>query len=75
FLGIGYPIIPFGIGWGLFPNLYYYMLAGSIHIFGRNEIGLRMVSALFGTFCVPLVYLIGRRFWGKLAGFTGAWLI
>lgn len=74
-LGIGDPIPPFWVGWGLFPNLYYYMLAGSIHIFGRNEIGLRMVSALFGTFCVPLVYLIGRRFWGKLAGYTGAWLI
>jgi 4-amino-4-deoxy-L-arabinose transferase-like glycosyltransferase len=75
FLGIGYPISPFGVGWGLFSNLYYYMLAGSIHIFGRNEIGLRMVSALFGTFCAPLVYLIGRKFWGKLAGFTGAWLV
>ena len=74
-LGIGNPITPFGVGWGLFPNLFYYMQAGSIYIFGRNAIGLRMISALFGTACVPLVYLIGRKFWGKIAGFTGAWLI
>jgi 4-amino-4-deoxy-L-arabinose transferase-like glycosyltransferase len=74
-LGIGTPITPFGLGWGLFPNLFYYIQAGSINIFGRNGIGLRMVPALFGTACVPLVYLIGRKFWGKVAGFTGAWLI
>jgi 4-amino-4-deoxy-L-arabinose transferase-like glycosyltransferase len=74
-LGIGNPITPFGVGWGSFPNLFYYMQAGSIYIFGRNAIGLRMISALFGTACVPLVYLIGRKFWGKIAGFTGAWLI
>ncbi len=74
-LGIGNPIAPFGTGWAALPNLFFYLPAGAIHIFGRNEIGIRMVSALFGTLCIPLVYLIGRKFWGKLAGFSGAWLI
>jgi 4-amino-4-deoxy-L-arabinose transferase-like glycosyltransferase len=74
-LGIGNPISPFDTGWASLPNLFFYLPAGFINIFGRNEIGLRMVSAIFGTLCIPLVYLIGRKFWGKLAGFTGAWLI
>jgi 4-amino-4-deoxy-L-arabinose transferase-like glycosyltransferase len=74
-LGFGDPLPPFGVGWGLLPNLLYYMVAVSIKIFGRNEIGVRMISALFGVACVPLVYLIGRKFWGKLAGFSGAWLV
>ncbi len=75
FLGIGDPISPFGIGWGPLPNLFYLWQAGSIAVFGRNLIGLRLISAIFGTACIPLVYLIGKKSWGKLAGFTGAWLI
>lgn len=75
FLGIGEPISPLGIGWGPLPNLFYLWQAGFIAIFGRNLIGLRLVSALFGIACIPLVYMIGKKSWGKLAGFTGAWLI
>jgi len=74
-LGVGDFLPPFGVGWGLLPNLLYYMVAVTIKIFGRNEIGVRMMSALFGAACIPLVYLIGRKFWGKLAGFSAAWLI
>lgn len=75
FLGIGEPITPLGIGWGPLPNLYFLWEAGFIAILGRNLVGLRLVSALFGTACIPLVYLICKRSWGKVAGFTGAWLI
>ncbi len=44
-------------------------------LFGQNLFGLRIISALMGTGCVPLLYLIGRKYWGKLAGFTAAWLM
>jgi len=71
----GSPTSPFGVGWATLPSLFFYLPAGSIFLFGRNEVGLRMVSALFGALSVPLVYLIGRKFWGKIAGFTAAWLL
>lgn len=74
-LGIGNPIDPFGTGWAALPNLFFYLMAGSISIFGRNEIGVRALSALFGILCVPLTYFVGKKFWGKAAGFTAAWLI
>lgn len=75
FLGIGEPISPMGIGWGPLPNLYFLWEAGFIAILGRTATGIRLISALFGTACIPLVYLICKKSWGKLAGFTGAWLI
>lgn len=75
FLGIGEPISPLGIGWGPLPNIYFLWEAGFIAVLGRNLIGLRLISALFGTACIPLVYLICKKSWGKMAGFTGAWLI
>lgn len=75
FLGVGDPIAPFSVGWGPLPNLFYLVQAGFIAIFGRNAIGLRMASAVFGTACVPLVYLFGKKYWGKIAGFSGAWLM
>ena len=36
---------------------------------------LRILSAVFGALCMPLVYLIGRMGWGKIAGFVAAALI
>ncbi len=74
-LGIGEPLAPFRTGWGPLPNLFYYLMALTIKIFGRNEIGLRMLSPIFGAACVPLIYYIGKLSWGRIAGFTGAWLI
>lgn len=75
FLGVGDPISPFGFSWSSSPNLSFLWRAGFIAVFGRNEFGLRIMPALFGTACVPIIYLIGRKFWGKIAGFTGAWLM
>jgi len=44
-------------------------------LWGKNLTGLRMLSALTGTMCIPLVYLIGRKSWGKVGGFGSAWLM
>ncbi len=74
-LGIGEPLAPFRTGWGPHPNLFYYMQAITIKIFGRNEIGLRMLSPFFGAGCVPLVFYLGKLIWGKLAGYSAAWLL
>lgn len=69
------PIPPFVTMWLAHPTLFHYLQAASLAIFGENEVGLRMVSAIFGTACVPLVYGIGRIGWGRLAALTAAWLL
>lgn len=74
-LGIGEPLAPFRVGWGPHPNLFYYLQAITIRIFGRNEIGLRILSPFFGAACVPIIFYIGKMNWGKVAGYTGAWLV
>ncbi|MCS7220257.1 MAG: glycosyltransferase family 39 protein [Anaerolineae bacterium] len=65
----------FVTGWLDHPTLFHYLQAASMAIFGRDEVGLRMLSAIFGSACVPLIYWIGRVGWGRLAGFTAAWLM
>jgi 4-amino-4-deoxy-L-arabinose transferase-like glycosyltransferase len=65
----------FATGWLDHPTLFHYLQAASMVVFGKDEVGLRMLSAIFGAACVPLIYLIGRMGWGKPAGFTAAWLM
>jgi uncharacterized membrane protein len=43
---------------------------GSVALFGRNEIAVRLPAALFGTAAVVLAWLVARR----LAGRPGGWL-
>jgi 4-amino-4-deoxy-L-arabinose transferase-like glycosyltransferase len=52
-----------------------YVVAGFIAILGPTVTALRMLSALAGVACVPLVYGIGRVGWGPLAGAMAAWLL
>ena len=66
---------PFTTGWLDHPTLFNYLQAASMDLFGRTEAGTRMISVLFGTACVPLMYLIGRKVWGRVAGMTSAWLL
>jgi len=42
------------------PPLYYVLAWGWSRIFGTGEVGLRSLSALFGTLTVPLAYLAAR---------------
>lgn len=57
------------------PYVFNYLQAVSMAIFGTDEAGLRMLSVVFGTLCIPLVYSIGRIGWGRTAGIVSAWLI
>jgi len=66
---------PFVTGWYNIPTLYSYAQALSLAIFGRDEAGVRMMTALAGTFLVPLTWVIGRIGWGRLMGSAAAILM
>ncbi|HXF00524.1 MAG TPA: glycosyltransferase family 39 protein [Solirubrobacterales bacterium] len=44
------------------PPLYYVLVWGWSKVFGTGEVGLRSLSALFGTLTVPLAYAAAARF-------------
>ena len=50
------------------PPLYYVLAWGWTKEFGRSEWGIRSLSALFGTFTVPVGYAIGRQLAGRRVG-------
>ena len=52
-----------------------YLMAPLLGLFGRNEVGLRLLPALFGAATIPFLYLIGRNGWGIIAGGAAAWLL
>jgi sugar lactone lactonase YvrE len=64
----GRPAPLFGYGWWGVPNLYFYILAFSLRIFGDNMVGDRMVSVVSGMLAVWYVYRIGRLLWGPRVG-------
>lgn len=53
-------------------GLYMYLLAAGIEVFGRSEETLRLVSAIIGTFTVPLLYLLARVMFGRATALFAA---
>jgi 4-amino-4-deoxy-L-arabinose transferase-like glycosyltransferase len=51
------------------PVLYNWFVALSLLVFGFDEFAARLPSALLGVGCVFVVYLLGRKMFGPLAGF------
>lgn len=51
------------------PILYNWFVSFSFLAFGFNEFAARLPSALLGTGCVMVVYLLGRSMFGPMAGF------
>lgn len=49
--------------------IYYYFMAPFLWLFQYDPIGPAIMVALFGTATVLLVYLIGKEFFGRIAGF------
>ena len=43
------------------PILFYWLVAASYKTFGTNLYSARLVSSIFGTLCIPIVYIIARR--------------
>jgi 4-amino-4-deoxy-L-arabinose transferase-like glycosyltransferase len=57
------------------PPLYYLFAWLWSHLFGVHEVGLRSLSALFGTATVPVAYLVGRELIGRRTGIAVAAIV
>jgi hypothetical protein len=57
----GTPLMPGGLTYPRAP-IHTWLLASSIRLFGENEWALRMPSAVAGTLCGWLAFVMGRRF-------------
>lgn len=56
----GYPLLDSGHVYSRSP-LFHYLMAGSILAFGTDEIPVRMISVIFGTLFIPLIYIFTKR--------------
>ncbi|MEX2195843.1 MAG: glycosyltransferase family 39 protein [Thermoleophilaceae bacterium] len=57
------------------PPLYYALAWPWTQLFGTGEVGLRSLSALFGTLCVPAAFLAARELVSARAGLVAAALV
>lgn len=57
------------------PPLYYSLAWIWSRLFGFGEVGIRSLSALFGTALIPVGYLVGRQLTGRRGGLVLAALI
>lgn len=58
-----------------FPWLYSYLESLTIGLFGRNLVGLRLISAIMGTLTIPAVYLLARALFNKPVALAAALLL
>jgi mannosyltransferase len=54
------------------PPLYYIVAWVWAKVFGTGEVGLRSLSALFGTATIPVAYALGRQVAGRRTGLVAA---
>lgn len=69
----GTPVLPSGVDYNR-ALLNTYLIALSFNIFGISEFSARIVSVIFGTLSIPLVYLLGKEL-GKRTGLIAALII
>ncbi len=63
------------VGWMDHPAFFHYIQAVPVAIFGRTGLALRILSVVAGVLCIPLIYILGWRGWGGVAGLAAAWLM
>jgi 4-amino-4-deoxy-L-arabinose transferase-like glycosyltransferase len=56
------------------PPLYYWITAGSLLLFGQNELAVRAVPAIAGCLTVLLIMGLGRRLFGGNTGPMAGWI-
>ncbi len=66
-----FPIIDGEIDFNVPPLLSYILYAVKL-VFGESELNYRMVPVVFSTATVGLVYVLGRRYFGRKAGVVSA---
>jgi uncharacterized membrane protein len=57
------------------PPLFYVLLHGWMGVFGDSDLAVRSLSGVIGVVTVPLVWLAGRRFGGRTAGWAAMLLV
>ena len=56
------------------PPLFYWITAGSLILFGQNELAVRAVPAIAGCLTVLLIMGFGKRLFGGVAGQMAGWI-
>ena len=67
----GYPLLDSGIVYGR-DILNTYLMSFFMLIFGDGHFGARLISVVFGTLMIPLMYYFGREFGNRKIGFISA---
>jgi mannosyltransferase len=57
------------------PPLYYFLLHYWVALYGDTPYAARLLSVLFGTATIPIMYLIGKRLSGPVMGLVAAVLL
>lgn len=66
---------PFMTHWLSHPTLWFFLQGVSLHFFGNDIGGLRMLSVIIGTATVPMLYLFVRPLYGRPTAFMAAALL
>lgn len=65
----------FGVNWLTNPNLPLFLTKGSIAVFGRTPLALRILSPFIGTATVLAIGYLGTRLWNRRVGTLAALLL
>jgi hypothetical protein len=71
----GVPTSPFGRGWFMHSNIYFWSVAICMKIFGTGLIGLRSWAVICGVVSVLFVYLIARDMFGVRAAIIAGFFL
>ncbi|MGB6045599.1 MAG: glycosyltransferase family 39 protein [Pirellulales bacterium] len=55
--------------------LYYLLARPWCDVAGCSEFAMRFPAAVFGTLCIPMIFVVAAKLWNKTAGLCAAWLL